>query len=280
MKNRPLLFILSILFYGVSLFSGQQNVSDEAQRYFDRGMAAVEIAKSSDENIPAIEEFNKAIALAPNWAEPYYQLALVQEKLENYGAAITNLKRYLLLVPNASNAAAVRSLVNKIEYKQDQKEGIAKVYQMMTNKSYRWVKLSQKGDAQVDWEIEHHDDFRTLMIDEYRNQGIFIFKDGLLNKASYNVAPIPSYFVKPESDTLPLAVGTSGKIFEYRYPIMKFWVVDYSDGSPTYTVSYGGELSIKGEILSVNPPHIKRVQKLRMPDGKTSVTEFVYELRL
>ena len=50
------------------------------------------------------------------------------------------------------------------------------------------------------------------------------------------------------------------------------------DGTPVYDNKTGGELSIKGEIISVDPPQIKRVQTVKWPDGRISVTEFVYEL--
>ena len=57
-----------------------QNISDEARRNFDRGMAAVEMAKSPADYKDAIKEFEKAAKLAPGWADVYYNLGMVQEK--------------------------------------------------------------------------------------------------------------------------------------------------------------------------------------------------------
>lgn len=45
---------------------------------------------------------------------------MVQEKAGKYKDAITNLRQYLLLSPNASDAETVKSLVNKLEYKAEQ----------------------------------------------------------------------------------------------------------------------------------------------------------------
>lgn len=48
---------LSILLSGMNSSLAQQTVSDEAKRHFDRGMAAVEMAKSAGDYGNAIEEF-------------------------------------------------------------------------------------------------------------------------------------------------------------------------------------------------------------------------------
>lgn len=97
-----------------------QSIPEEARRHFDRGLAAVEIAKSPADYEEAIREFERAKSLAPNWPDPYYNLGLVQEKAERYGDAVTNLKQYLRLAPNASDAQEVKSLINKLEYRKEQ----------------------------------------------------------------------------------------------------------------------------------------------------------------
>jgi|GEM_PF-1158854 len=94
-----------------------QTISEEAKRYFNRGMAAVEMAKSPEDYTKAIQEFEKAAQLAPHWPDAYFNLGLVQEKAEKFGDAATNLKQYLRLAPNASDAEAVKSHISKLEYK-------------------------------------------------------------------------------------------------------------------------------------------------------------------
>jgi tetratricopeptide (TPR) repeat protein len=92
-------------------------VSDEATRHFNRGLAAVEMAQSADDYAAAIEEFQRARALAPDWPEVYYNLGLVQEKAGRYRDAAASLRRYLQLAPGAPDATAVRALADKAEFR-------------------------------------------------------------------------------------------------------------------------------------------------------------------
>jgi ankyrin repeat protein len=116
--NKTFFFLITIfvLVNGASSSFGQA-VSKEARRHFDRGMAAVELAKSPDDYAAAIEEFEKAAKLAPDWPGIYYNLGLIQEKAGNYSNAVMSLLRYIHLAPNASDAETVKSLINKLEYK-------------------------------------------------------------------------------------------------------------------------------------------------------------------
>jgi len=108
---------LAMVFCLVIGYAEAQNISDEARRHFDRGMAAVEMAKSPADYEPAIKEFEKAARLAPDWPDVYYNLGIVQEKSGEYRDAITSLRQYLRLAPNANDIAMVKSLINKLEYK-------------------------------------------------------------------------------------------------------------------------------------------------------------------
>jgi tetratricopeptide (TPR) repeat protein len=249
MKNKQLPFILSILFCGVSLFSGQQNVSDEAQRYFDRGMAAVEMAKSSDENIPAIEEFNKAKALAPNWAEPYYQLAIVYEKLENYGVAITSLKHYLLLAPNASNVATVRSLINKLEYKQDQKEEVKKAFEFIgTAKFNKTISKDDKG-PEKGWAWPPYFSLHEGVL---KANNVFFDTS---ERSPYSDWPeIVKYNAKWIKDA---PVQIKDRFFEYSY-VYPVWGVSGNIGGILICEVMG-----KGEMVSTHPARIKVVVTLK-----------------
>lgn len=95
-------------------------VPDEALRHMARGEAAVETARSQDDYERAITEFQAAARIAPNWADPFYNLGLVQEKAQMYGDAAASLRRYLALDPNAADAATVKTLIYKLEYKAEQ----------------------------------------------------------------------------------------------------------------------------------------------------------------
>ncbi|MBS3908001.1 MAG: tetratricopeptide repeat protein [Syntrophaceae bacterium] len=97
-------------------------IADDAKRHFDRGMAAVEMAKTPADYEKAIQEFERAAQLAPQWPDVYYNLGLVQEKAEKYNDAVENLKQYLRLAPDAGDAEAVKSHINKLEYIKEQSE--------------------------------------------------------------------------------------------------------------------------------------------------------------
>ncbi|MCX6565317.1 MAG: tetratricopeptide repeat protein [Candidatus Aminicenantes bacterium] len=110
--------VIFILFFGIASSFGQ-TAQEEARRHFDRGMAAVEMAKSPEDYAAAINEFEQAARLAPDWPDIYYNLGLVQEKVEKYGDAIMNLKQYIRLAPNANDAETIKTLINKLEYRFD-----------------------------------------------------------------------------------------------------------------------------------------------------------------
>jgi len=94
-------------------------VPEEAERHLFRGEAAVEIAKDESGFNNAAKEFQAAMRLVPWLADGYYNLFVVLEKAGNYAAAIRNAKLYLLSMPEASDAAAVRKSIVKLEYKQE-----------------------------------------------------------------------------------------------------------------------------------------------------------------
>ncbi len=141
-KTNVLIAAVFYLVCGTASSFGQQAVSDEAKRHFDRGIAAVEIAKSPDDYVSAIKEFEQAARLAPDWPDVYYNLGRVQEKAERYRDAATSLKQYLRLAPNASDAETVKTLINKLEYKAETVLTVADVINVL-------VSLSNKEQWQV-----------------------------------------------------------------------------------------------------------------------------------
>lgn len=163
MKKVKVLYLVVVLAVSVLLLSAAyaQTISEEAQRYFDRGMAAVEIAKSPDDYAPAIKEFEQAIRLAPDWPDVYYKLGMVQEKAGKYRDAIISFRQYQRLAPNASDAATVKSLINKLEFKAEQeitKEDALEIFSSLSDTTkwrlvggspmyMRWVRgLRKEGD--------------------------------------------------------------------------------------------------------------------------------------
>jgi formylglycine-generating enzyme required for sulfatase activity len=116
---KRLIFVLAVGAIIIAGFTSSfgQTVSDEAKRHFNRGVAAVEMAKSPADYEAAIKEFKQAIDLAPDWADAYYNLGKVQEQAEKFADAVVSFKQYLRLSPKASDTDTVKSLIDKLEYK-------------------------------------------------------------------------------------------------------------------------------------------------------------------
>lgn len=123
-KKTKAFYLVAVLAVSVLLLSSvnAQTVSEEARRHIDRGQAALEMAKTPADLEDAVREFQKAAELAPDWPDPYYNLGMVQNKIERFDDALKNLTRYLQLAPNARDAQEVKQLINKIEYKKEKTE--------------------------------------------------------------------------------------------------------------------------------------------------------------
>jgi tetratricopeptide (TPR) repeat protein len=260
--------VVCLMMFGSELVFGQTPVSEQAKKYFDRGMAAAEMAISPTDFEAAIIEFKQAALLAPDWPDAYYNLGMMQEKAGKLGDAVTSFRQYLRLAPGASDVETVRSLMNKMEYRKEAEEGIKRVL------------IAKKGDNEPDWEIEHNSDFDYTKPPEYQNEALFAMKDGALVKSAYIVAPQNGLYLVMEGGYTGVGVKMSGRLFEYRYPISMIWVVGYQDGNPIYDIKREGELAIKAEVVSTDPARVKREQQIKWPNGRTSLTEFVYELRV
>lgn len=94
-----------------------QSIPDEALRHMARGEEAVALAKTPADYEDAVREFEMTAMLAPEWPAAHYNLGLVREKAGRTEAAITSLRRYLQLAPDAEDAPQVRQLVDRLEYR-------------------------------------------------------------------------------------------------------------------------------------------------------------------
>jgi len=74
-------------------------------------------AESQNKNYKrAIELYQKAISIDPvAYPAAYYNLALLSEQFRFYGTAIFNMKKYLLLVPDATDARAAQDKIYEWE---------------------------------------------------------------------------------------------------------------------------------------------------------------------
>jgi len=94
-------------------------VPEEARKYVNRGMAAAEGAKTESDYKDAIAEFQKAVNIAPWVGAGYRGLAVMQDKAGQYTQALQNLKLFVLTNPPAADADAAKTLMDKIEYRQE-----------------------------------------------------------------------------------------------------------------------------------------------------------------
>lgn len=140
-RNLAMLFFVQVvLLFSIPAFAQ----SDEARRHFDRGMAAVEMAKAPEDLQIAINEFKQATTLAPDWPDAFFNLGKVQEAAEKFTDAIASLRRYLELAPNAPDAADVKSLINKIDYKAENVMTVPKVMNVLTELP-KWRSMPDSG---------------------------------------------------------------------------------------------------------------------------------------
>jgi tetratricopeptide (TPR) repeat protein len=234
-----------VMLWGTLLSYGQQAVSDEAHRHFDRGMAAVETAKSPEDYESAITEFKQAVQLAPAWPDAYYNLGMIQEKAEKYGDAIASLRNYLRLAPEASDAETVKSFINKMEYKKDKEEGVKKVYEMMTSDNYQRKRVGDCKKNNDGW----------LSAEAFGTLRYFRMESGEM-QASGNGTYDPEnfeYHPKLHPPTIKWnPVKVNGRFYEYVHS-------SYIDVSSGYVVRIVSEA--KGEIISIDPPRVKEIVK-------------------
>ncbi|TBR24686.1 hypothetical protein EPO15_03590 [bacterium] len=108
-------------------------VPEEARRYAVRAAALVK-AQQAAGYVPAAAELRKAVDVAPWWADGYYNLGLMQEGAEEYGAAARSLGLCLKADPQSPNAEAVQTKVYELEVLQEAADKVRGMAGAWTNK--------------------------------------------------------------------------------------------------------------------------------------------------
>lgn len=93
------------------------HVSRDARRHFNRGIAAMEMAKSPQDYQIAAREFQQATIAAPGWSAAYKKLGLAEDKAGDYRNAVTALTRYLQLASKAPDAQSVQNMIDQDQFK-------------------------------------------------------------------------------------------------------------------------------------------------------------------
>jgi tetratricopeptide (TPR) repeat protein len=109
---KRILLFWTFFFIG-SYFSICQEISEEAKRYYDRGITALEMIESEQYSNydDAIKEFNKVKELAPKFKDVYLKLGQIYLKLKKYQEAANNYKEYLQLETDAKKVSEIKTLM-------------------------------------------------------------------------------------------------------------------------------------------------------------------------
>lgn len=95
----------------------QSAVPEEARRAFVQGSILAKEAKTPEQQVLAVESFQKAVDLAPKWADAIYNLAVAQELAGRYSDAQATLKRYIQTKPGEKEARDAQDKIYALEAK-------------------------------------------------------------------------------------------------------------------------------------------------------------------
>ena len=85
--------------------------TEDQRRAQVRAEAFVGAGRAAD----ALQVYQTELAVSPGWAFGHYNAALIAAELHNYTLAITEMRRYLYLQPNASDARAAQDQIYRWE---------------------------------------------------------------------------------------------------------------------------------------------------------------------
>lgn len=128
-------------------------IPEEARRFSVRGQIAVKEAKSPSDFDNAAKEFDKALRVAPWWADSYINQGVALEKAGKFGEAARALKLYLLAAPSAADAQNVQDQIYALEYRQEkaQQEAVARKEAQERKRREEGAKASDPARLAGDW---------------------------------------------------------------------------------------------------------------------------------
>lgn len=246
----PFAQLLTCLTFLAAIPSFAQSVSDEAKKYYDRGQAALEFVQTDADYEAAMNEFLKAAKLAPDWPDVFYALGQVQEKLGKRAEAIASYKKLLNLAPDAADAEAIKTLINRLEYKLEKENEKQKMIELLLswNTPGSTVVFTKTGGLNV---------------------GVYQLKQFLMEGDRLQ-AYIPCHLKdSPLRDKLVLAEQTvpvefDGRILRFKY--------DYYNCPTVPEFQYcHSEVRITAEVVSVSPLEFKVKEEWKaMKSGETT----------
>jgi tetratricopeptide (TPR) repeat protein len=122
-------------------------VPEDARRAFIRGNTAFAAAKDPAGFSRAIERFEEASALAPWWADPYFNLAKACEGTQDFDCALRALKYYRATAKTEADKRQAQDLAYALEEKRDLKTADALAKAAADTPQAREAALFQKVDG-------------------------------------------------------------------------------------------------------------------------------------
>jgi hypothetical protein len=92
-------------------------IPPEATQHAEAAVAKIKSAKTREDLDVARLEYKNAVALAPWWADAWFNLAALDEHLDANSAAAADLAFYLRASPNAPDAASIQSKIDRLRKK-------------------------------------------------------------------------------------------------------------------------------------------------------------------
>lgn len=192
----------------------------EARDEMTKGVAAFKMAKRPEDFKVAEAHFDRASRLAPWLPEPYFNLALAQEKLayareqqRKLHSAKENLEKYLIAASDAKDIQAGKQKIAELEVQ-------AKRYDDFSNEVSLGIDAYKKGqsgytEAARYWRraIEIGPDYPNVYI-VYSNLGEVAMYQGDLD-ASYNYYQ-KSFELMPDPSVIPARSVNTGVVLERR----------------------------------------------------------------
>ena len=103
-------------------FDPPPTIPEKARKHAVWGETAAKNALNNRDFERVIDEYQKAIRLAPWWTDLYINTALIMEQVGRTDDAAKYLKLYLVAAPNAPDAKQVRTKIYELEYAKELKK--------------------------------------------------------------------------------------------------------------------------------------------------------------
>lgn len=172
----------------------QPAVPEEAKRHMSRGQAAIRAANLPEDWADAVMEYEKAVYLAPWYADAYYNLGIARDKAGQFDGASWALNLYLMAKPDARDAEQVRSLIYEIEYRQEKAAKEARKPKPPRPEdlagTWRWKGIDTQVSTEGDWLLfsrfesasrSNGSPFARFRLNGFELESSLVEKGGLIN---------------------------------------------------------------------------------------------------